>query len=269
MAEIQKHPVTCSRCHYDSPVDMYPVICRQADPELSERLVSGDLFRWTCEVCGQESHVAYPVLYYDTEKKFLIFVNPDEDAPAGAPCTDPSPEYVDEDNDAHFVDYKHRKVLGMQAFREKLAIFEAGLDDVVVERMKYFMRQEHLGGVRQGDELYFDHVDTDPQRVMESGWLRGAMIFAAIKPNDTPDAPVAQKIPDEVADEIEKQDQEEMEEEEDHTPSHPGAKVVPIPYEKYFDFAMAIAIDPRMQLPEHAGVRIDRAWMESVMHKHK
>lgn len=221
MSECRKEQITCPRCHYDSPMTMWGSINVDLDPELKEQLLSGDLFQWKCEVCGEECFVPYGTMYHDMTHKFMLFFDPWEDRENKYEEFEvPIPQEFGVSN------YTFRSVFGINALREKIDIFEAGLNDIAIERMKVFLRLNPENEIRPTDAIYFHSIDKDPERMRKSGFERGAIVFA--------------KVPKE------------------GEPSAMGFRI-----EAYFDFLLAVEKDPRMQVK--GCTCVDSNWMETKL----
>lgn len=205
MSECSKEQVTCPRCHYDSPMTVWNSINADLDPELKEKLLDGELYHWKCEVCGLEIDVPFGTLYHDMEHKFMLFFSPwKEGEDKYQEIEVPLPSGIG------FKDYIFRSVFGMNELREKIRILEAGLNDVAVERMRFFLKLDNTDGLYQDDTLFFLGVDTDPEKIKSSGWERGAIKFLRLREGKEPE-------------------------------------VLPFPMEKYYDYLLAVNMDPRMK----------------------
>lgn len=223
MSERREEQVTCPRCHYDSPMTVWNSINADLDPELKEKLLDGELYHWKCEVCGLEIDVPFGTLYHDMEHKFMLFFSPwKEDEDKYKEIEVPIPSGMG------FKDYTFRSVFGMNEFREKISILETGLNDVAVERMKFFMKLDSTEGLYQDDALFFLDVDTDPDKIKSSGWERGAIKFLRLREGKEPE-------------------------------------ILPFPLEKYYDYLLAVNMDPRMK-PAQCTC-IDEGWIRMKLQK--
>ena len=93
------------------------------NPELREQVLRETLFNWRCTKCGYQALIVYPFLYHDTERRFMVALNPDPDAKRLE-----SPPLADG---------LAKRVVRLPAeLKEKVLIFEAGLDDMAVELTK-------------------------------------------------------------------------------------------------------------------------------------
>lgn len=172
MSECSKKQVKCPRCHYDSPMAVWNSINASLDPELKEKLLDGELYHWKCEVCGLEIDVPYRTLYHDVKHKFMLFFTPwEEDEDKYKEIEIPIPSGME------FKGYTFRSVFGINELREKISILESCLNDIAVERMKFFLKLDNKEGLFTDDDLFFLGVDTDPEKIKSSGWEWGAIKF--------------------------------------------------------------------------------------------
>ena len=111
--------VNCQNCGKEREFTLWSHINVQENPELKEQLFKNQLFTFTCPHCGDEAIVNYPFLYQDGDS-FRIF------------CTNDNKVR----KDALESDILTRIVTSRNRLCEKIAVFDAGLDDRVVERLK-------------------------------------------------------------------------------------------------------------------------------------
>lgn len=218
MSECRKEQVKCPRCHYDSPMTVWNSINVNLDPELKEKLLEGELYHWKCEVCGLEIDVPFGTLYHDMEHKFMLFFSlrkEDENKYNGIEI--PFPMGKSSKN------YTFRSVFGMDELREKIGILESGLNDIAVERMKFFLKLNNTEGLFKDDSLFFLGVDMNSEKFISYGWERGAIKFLRLRKGKEPD-------------------------------------ILPFPMEKYYDYLLAVNIDPRMKPTQCSCV--DEGWIK-------
>jgi len=121
------------------------------NPELKEQILDGSFGEVKCPKCGATCNLVYNFLYHDMKDKYLICV--------GTDYTDTMREFGKPEG------YKLRYVAGIQHLVDKIHIFDAGLDDVIMELTKQWMRdKEGIDGElffveTQDDELVFAWPD--------------------------------------------------------------------------------------------------------------
>jgi len=120
-------PITtsCSRCGAEHTADIPQSVNAATSPELREEVRSGALFTWTCPHCGTVNLLKVPFLYHDPAEHLMLVLT---DAPVNA-------EGVPEG-------YTGRQVRSVGDLIEKIKIFDAGLDDLIIEMCKFVTCRE-------------------------------------------------------------------------------------------------------------------------------
>lgn len=151
--EIKK--ILCPKCNHDNELKVFKTVNATTDPQLREKLLGGQLFNFQCVGCGYEATLKYPVLYNDMKNRFMVYYIPDFDRDK---VEDSGLEQEYEDLD----DITRRVVRSFNELKEKIHIFESGLDDKAVEIVKVA-----LSGVaekRTGEKIncgYFSKYSKD------------------------------------------------------------------------------------------------------------
>ena len=115
----------CTKCGAEYSAEVPQSVNAATSPELKEQVRSGALFTWTCPHCGTANLLTFPFLYHDPAEHLMLVLT---QAPLGA-------EGVPEG-------YIGRQVRSAGELIEKITIFDAGLDDLVIELCKYVTCQE-------------------------------------------------------------------------------------------------------------------------------
>ena len=129
MSNVISKEVACPQCSEVSNEHLYISINATNDQQFREDLLSEKLLRWKCENCGYEGRFTYPLLYNDMKRRFMIYLIPQID------------RFQLEDRNLED-DYRNLKGITKRAtpdfnsFKEKVFIFESGLDDMAVELTK-------------------------------------------------------------------------------------------------------------------------------------
>lgn len=129
MSNVISKEVACPKCNEISNAHLYISINATNDPQFREDLLSEKLLRWKCDNCGYEGRFTYPLLYNDMKRRFMIYLIPQID------------RFQLEDRKLED-DYRNLKGIvkritpGFNSFKEKVFIFESGLDDMAVELTK-------------------------------------------------------------------------------------------------------------------------------------
>ena len=124
MATIVKKEHRCPECNKIFQVSMHATILPGEHPELKKSILSETLFSFTCPHCGYEADMVYPVLYHDREAEYMIYLS----AQPESALSQKVPQELSE--------VRKRVVHNQKELKEKILVFDAGLDDAAVEIVK-------------------------------------------------------------------------------------------------------------------------------------
>lgn len=120
--------ISCPQCGAAVKTELWPGADAARNPELRARVLSETMFDWSCPECGYAARFLYPFLYHDPERNFMVYLSPN-----GGECGEV-------DLETEFPQLRgvaKRLVTTPEALKEKVLIFEAGLDDRAVELVKF------------------------------------------------------------------------------------------------------------------------------------
>lgn len=129
MSNVISKEVACPNCNDISSAHLYISINATTDPQFREDLLSEELLRFKCENCNYEGRFTYPILYNDMQRRFMVYLIPQVD------------RFQLEDRQLED-DYRNLKGItkritpDFNCLKEKIFIFESGLDDMAVELTK-------------------------------------------------------------------------------------------------------------------------------------
>ncbi len=134
MSKCTTNEVTCPDCGNKQNFVVWQNIIADADPQLKEKVLNGELFVFTCEKCGKKFPITYPCLYHDMAKHLLVYLTMDANS-------------IKEMNDILFKSpetfeiqarqgYIYRAVSTVNELAEKIMIHDMKLDDRVIEIIK-------------------------------------------------------------------------------------------------------------------------------------
>ena len=132
---IGSSPVfTCKNC--EKKFKMTNSIVFNADiPDIKNKILNADIFEHTCPSCGNTQMIAYPCVYIDNNKKFVVTlagpVGTDEEILSSISVR---PGFI------------QRAVRTPVDFIEKIAIFDQGYSDMVIEALKLDFINEMIKG---------------------------------------------------------------------------------------------------------------------------
>ena len=161
----------CSKCGLEYEVRTYPLINVGSDPDLKAQVRDGSLFVGECPYCGTRNLLKYETLYHDPAEHLMIWLLPE-----GAPAEDKL-HALKEALSGELGNYTLRRVSEVGELIEKVNIFNAGLDDTVIEMCKYVTRMElassHKNPSLQNVSMKFYRIDTPDHEMLFSYFLDG------------------------------------------------------------------------------------------------
>jgi hypothetical protein len=144
MSSASKEKITCPKCQHQQKFVIWKSINVTLDPKLKEDLISGKLTGFVCERCGHTANVDYGTLYHDMENALLIQL-----------CHGEQKEDFSALGEM-FQHYRIRVVSSRNQLLEKIFIFDAGLDDRMVEFFKLFLLAMMSKQGKEAKELLFN-----------------------------------------------------------------------------------------------------------------
>lgn len=167
MSECTTQQITCPKCGHLQAAVIWSSINTLTDPDLRNDVLDGKIFVHKCINCGEEFTLRYNMLYHDMKNGAMVYLvsqNEVEDTKADIEFTkrnlvDRFAEIIGNSNYSP----KFRIVTSPNRLREKAIIFDAGLDDRVVEIAKilcWFEIHKQDNTVKDGD-LYFYIADNE------------------------------------------------------------------------------------------------------------
>lgn len=160
--------VSCPHCGAAVKTPMWPGINAKENPELRGRVLDETLFDWECPECGYRARLMYPCLYHDPDRGFMVYAVPNGSGREFQPV-DVAEKFP------QLVGLKKRVVPTLAQLKEKVLIFEAGLDDIAVELVKYALAgvlREKYG--KKTENGYFCYADEAENRIGFSFFLEGS-----------------------------------------------------------------------------------------------
>ena len=156
MSSIAFQEIECSHCHRMLKFTMFESLNTTLDPQYKPKVLDLSLFDVSCPDCGNTMHARYGFLYHDMDRRYMISVHWDQEDLFKP--SDPAEKNLMRDLGSN-KPYRFRHVLGYDQLREKIRIFDAGLNDYVVEYWKFFFKKEK--GIPDDLELFFQSCQND------------------------------------------------------------------------------------------------------------
>ena len=164
MTKLSTRELVCPECDFKQEFDVYDSVNVSLNPEAKKQLINGELTIFTCDECGYQVEIEYPLLFHDVDQKFMIWMDPDGQI-------DPN-----EVRKKQFLfdmlddSYRYRIVQSRNDMVEKILIFDGDLDDKAVEFMKIVLHDRLMDkDDSEGTKLLFRGCgagDEDGSRVI-------------------------------------------------------------------------------------------------------
>lgn len=187
MSDIAKQMIICPHCNRTAYFTIWNSINTKTHPETYGQVRNLSLFRFRCPYCRQIATINYSFLYHQMESALMIYFIPDDEelanaqellerVSAGTPEDDKTNSGSSEDAEDRLLEktlahYRYRIVRTHQEFLEKLAIFDSGLDDRIVELTKVILgaqaeRQLSESGFRVKGAYFIFNKETKERKLV-------------------------------------------------------------------------------------------------------
>ena len=136
MTKIRKESVSCPKCGKSFDITLTESVNTSLNPENTDKVLSGEIFRHTCPNCETSVFVDSPLLYHQMNDGIMIQY---------APGYDNMAEIVEAFDNVRKnltseipsdLSYTYRIVSTLNELKEKICILDRGMDDRAVELMK-------------------------------------------------------------------------------------------------------------------------------------
>ena len=148
--------ISCPQCGKTQEFTVWRSVNVTVDPEVKEVLLKGKLTTFRCKSCGHEAIVPYDTIYHDMDRQFMIFLFHQEvptDLEKLLPLAMPKTGRK-----------LFRLVRSWNELLEKVFIFDAELDDRLVEALKLAMRRTILKEEELGELLFQGVADNQAEK---------------------------------------------------------------------------------------------------------
>ncbi len=165
MSQVKIEIIECPHCHKKGEIKLWDSVNVSLDPELREKVLSGELWKWTCPLCGHETYIPWGTIYHDMENRFMLFFDFDEEGVENKYAPLELPTEI-----GNMEGYTFRSVYGYDNLKEKIHVFENHLNDVAIERLRYiFTHIMHPELAENGNRLYFHFLEHKANEQSEYG----------------------------------------------------------------------------------------------------
>jgi hypothetical protein len=137
MAEIRTQQFRCPKCGKELELELIDSIEVPYDQELKQKVMDNSYFTLHCDGCNTVLPIGYRCTYNDLERRYLLWLMPN-DGERESKEVEAYHKRLETDNALRLAQngYRFRLVANSNDLREKILIFDAGLDDRVIELMK-------------------------------------------------------------------------------------------------------------------------------------
>ena len=141
MSKHHIEKITCPKCEAESDFVIWDSINTMLNPEMKDKILNGEAFKWECPHCGHKMKVLHHILYHQMEDDIMIYYVPGDKTEAielmkGIFRDVDGGILALEEELKPFANYRNRVVGTPNELIEKIQIFDEGLDDRVIELMK-------------------------------------------------------------------------------------------------------------------------------------
>ncbi len=148
--------IVCPMCGELSKAEIYTSVNATINTDIRARVLDGTLFDWSCPSCSHRARLTYPILYNDMKNRFMVYLIPKIDR--YQLCNKELEEKY-----RNLRGINKRIVPSFNTFKEKIFIFESGLDDMSVELTKLAISQtvSKKLGIEEITEGYLSMYDRE------------------------------------------------------------------------------------------------------------
>jgi hypothetical protein len=166
MSLMNSTTVTCPQCGQTSEFTVWESINTAVDPDMKEKVRTGEAFLWTCPHCGLKSFIDYPVLYHQQEDNFMVQLCEKSDAERFTEHFKKMQKMLPDGAPLDF-----RVVTNRYQFMEKLILKDHALEDKAIEIMKVFSLMAILESNPELAEAGIEEVmiDVSPEGELVTG----------------------------------------------------------------------------------------------------
>lgn len=142
MSSYTVEKITCPKCGCESDFMIWSSINTVLNPEMFEKVRTGEAFAFSCPKCGNIAGIDYACLYHQMDDEMMIYYVPDPDEVKKVYNMFQGNGKMSDMLGESQKKYLYRIVQSKNELREKLFIFDAGLDDRAIEIIKIFYSQK-------------------------------------------------------------------------------------------------------------------------------
>ena len=164
MAEVRDQKIKCPKCGNEITIQVWNKVELPYDMEQKELVLQNKLLRIDCPICQDKFTIAYKCQYNDLERRYMVWVVPAMDEKTKN-AAEQYNQLLKADSRLRLAQggYRYRTVRDDNELREKVIIFDEGLDDRFIETLKLVyvpLIKNKMGEGVQITGLFFDRKKT-------------------------------------------------------------------------------------------------------------
>ena len=169
MSQQKTYKIACPKCHRVADVALYEAVNVDTHPELRDAIMQNRLNAVTCEICDFSFRIDKPLLYNDPAQRWMIYWIPLSGQDYGR-AEAVFREHLGRmtamlPNDMHLPEF--HLVFTRTELVERIFLREAGLNDRVIEYIKYMIYTKNLEKVSPIEkDLLFNAEDSTPDSLV-------------------------------------------------------------------------------------------------------
>ena len=136
MSEHRRFQLSCT-CGHEFETKLWDALNVTEAKELKGKLLSGEINQVQCPKCQKKSYIEKSLLYHDMDQRLWVQMLPQADRPKWPELQEEYQEEIKK-NSGPFSNRKYhfRLAFGREELLEKIRIFDANLDDRILELLK-------------------------------------------------------------------------------------------------------------------------------------
>ena len=137
MSLQHEETLKCTKCGAENQFTIHESVNVTLNPELKPQVLNGSLFKMTCASCGTQIIVNYDILYHDMSDYCPLMIQCYHEKKGWERINDQNANIRKMMREMNLsTEFPHRVVIGYNALRETIRIFDAGYDDRVMFAVK-------------------------------------------------------------------------------------------------------------------------------------